>query len=143
MYCQTKVSSPDCVLNELMLWSHISMEHPIFLKTTAELSQKKLPDAVIEKLNRINSNFQTLHQNILMLQKSVRAGSIRPAAAMTQLVTLIDRFLRLDEYVIVFYPELKQFGMEDKVWQALVDHITHEQKFMQELMTDLRSQLIR
>jgi len=77
MYCYTYVNQFACIFNELELWTHISSEHPTFLKTQA----------------------------------------------------------------LSFYPELLEFGKENKVWQELVNHIIHEQNFMLELFKNLILQI--
>ncbi|CCJ32695.1 hypothetical protein [Caloramator sp. Dgby_cultured_2] len=38
-------------------------------------------------------------------------------------------------------PEIKQYGKDDAVWQELLEHITHEQRYMFELFTNFKDLL--
>ena len=141
MYCFTKFSNMTCALNELLLWSHISSEHPIFIKTVAELSKKDLPTNIIQKLMHVNKIFTSLQNDANKLKRDFSQGPYTTNMEITQTKLLIDRFLRNDEFVIGFLPDLTSYGEADLVWQALIDHITHEQQFMYSLFTDLVSQI--
>jgi hypothetical protein len=141
MYCYTQFSNITCALNELLLWSHISSEHPIFIKTVAELSKKNLPTNIIEKLMHVNKIFTSLQNDANKLKKDLPQGPYATNMNIKQTKLLIDRFLRNDEFVIGFLPDLKKYGEDDMVWQTLIGHIIHEQQFMYNLFTDLLSQI--
>lgn len=141
MYCYTQVNNLVCVFNELELWSSISSEHPIFIKTVGGLTNKNLPPNIIDKLLYINKIFTDLENQTLTFKKSMVPNPQMHYQYIKQLRTLVDVFLKNDEYVFTVLPEVKQYGLEDKTWQALLEHITHEQRFMYNLFTDLRDQL--
>jgi hypothetical protein len=141
MYCYTQISNLICVFNELQLWSEISSEHPIFIKTVSDLTKKNLPPSIVEKLLHINSIFTSLGNDTLGLKKSITPNPRLNYKYTEQIKILINRFLKNDEYVLSVIPEIRQYGRDDNVWQTLLEHITHEQKFMYNLFTDLSSQL--
>jgi hypothetical protein len=51
--------------------------------------------------------------------------------------------MSLDRRAIQLYPQLRAYGKEDKVFQTLLEHIEHEQRFMYETFTNIRSQIAR
>lgn len=139
MYCFTYINSFQCVINELILWSDISSEHPIFIKTVAQLSHKKLSKDTLEKLMEVNKTFNEVKEKTLEVK-----NKITPYMELHQIPDvrgLVKEFLRSDEYFLSILPEVKQYGKDDKTFQTLLEHITDEQKFMYEIMTDLKVQL--
>ncbi len=132
MYCYTYANEFTCIYNELHLWTHVSSDHPIFLKTVASLSKIRLPKAVEDKLQHTHEIFMQLHHQAVNLKNNPNPAAVR---------RLIDEFLRADSDVINFYPQLLNFGKGNAAWRELVNHITDEQKFMYELMRNLRRQV--
>lgn len=140
MYCLTYVNNFGCVLNELYLWSDISSEHPIFIKTVASLTNKNLPKDLLDKLSEITKVFSNLKIKSEELRKSMPYNYMN-FNYMLQLRKLVDSFLVNDKYVFNVLDEVKKYDKDDKVWQTLLEHITHEQRFMYELFTKIRMQL--
>lgn len=144
MYCYTYLNQLACVFNELQLWTHISSEHPNFLKTVAALSNVNLPKATEDKLDDINKMFLELYNNVVSLKKSVDNCPYISLYAqhIEDIKTLIDEFLLHDTHALTLYPQLLSSVAENETWSALVNHIISEQTFMFELFKDLRQQLI-
>ena len=141
MYCYTYVNQFACIFNELQLWTHISSDHPTFFKTVAALSKIQLPKDIERQLDEFHVQFNELHKNILDLKRRVGNNPNLFRQNIAAVRRAIDEFLLLDRKVVVFYPQLLAFGSENKAWQELVKHITDEQKFMLELVSDLRKQV--
>lgn len=138
MYCPIFISSYKCLLNELLLWSDVSSEHPIFIKTVAELTKKNLSKEITEKLMHFNKIFSELNNKVqVLIKKSTPTPSPQ---TMQELGELINQFLIYDKEVLKLLPEIKQYGKEDKVWQTLLEHITREQTFMYEMFSKVISQ---
>jgi hypothetical protein len=137
-YCYTYANNYKCILRELSLWSDISSDHPIFIKTVAKLTNKNLPKNIINGLNEINKEFSALNEKVNLLNNE---HNFNIQALHMEIKKLINEFLRNDEKFLKLLPEVKSYGKEDKVWQVLLNHITHEQRFMFELFTNLISQL--
>lgn len=131
-------------MNELNMWTDISSEHPIFLKTVAELTNKNLPSEIILRLDDMNRAFSTLNRRVKTFygQFNATAHYISPISK-RMAMDFCNRFLQLDKEMISLVNDLKKFGTEDKVWQTLVEHITHEQKYMYRLFSSLLSQISR
>ena len=143
MYCHTIINQFSCVFNELQLWSHISSDHPNFLKTVATLSKVNLPKAAEDELDSIQKVFSKLYNDILHLKKSVDTNP-NPNLYRQHIVAikrLIDEFLFHDTHALSFYPQLLNFGKDNPAWQELVKHIINEQSFMLELFENLRQQI--
>jgi hypothetical protein len=139
LYCFTYINSFQCVINELMLWSDVSSEHPIFIKTVAQLTNKKLSKTTLEKLMEVNKMFSDIKKKTIEVKKE-----ITPYLEIHQVPDirgLVQEFLRCDEYFLSVLPEVMHQGKDDKTFQTLLEHITDEQKFMYEIMTDLKVQL--
>ncbi|MCY6959767.1 DUF2935 domain-containing protein [Clostridium brassicae] len=136
MYCFTCANSMTCIFNELLLWSEISSEHPIFIKTVGELTKKNLSKSTLNKLMDINKMFSDLRNKAEIL-------SNEQFNYMTYFKTkqLLSEFLLHDKHFLELLPEIQSYGKEDKVWQTLLEHITHEQKFMYQLISNLNLQL--
>lgn len=138
MYCYTYMNQFTCVFNELQLWSHISSDHPIFIKTVASLSNIKLSKPIIDGLNNIHNTFLKLYNNAVQLKKST---STNPAQYAMHVKKLIDEFIYYDTRALSFYPQLLTLAKANKAWQELVRHIINEQAFMLELFKNLRQQI--
>lgn len=142
MYCLSIVTGIECVANELNMWTDISSEHPIFLKTVAELTNKKLPLEIISRLDHMSNAFSTLNRRLNRYygQFNIVSHYMNPSVRYTTIDFLND-FLQLDKEMISLLKDLKNYGVEDKVWQTLVEHITHEQKYMYRLFSCLLNQI--
>ncbi|WP_051542181.1 DUF2935 domain-containing protein [Clostridium lundense] len=141
LYCYTSVNNLNCVFNELMLWTDISSEHPIFIKTVATLTKKNLPKEIENRLMEVNKMFSNLNKKVVSLRKKVTANSIPLPNVITELNKFIKEFFKYDEFFLGLLSEIKSYGKEDKVWQTLLNHITHEQKFMYELFQNIDNQI--
>lgn len=141
MYCYTYINQFACIFNELELWTHISGDHPNFLKTVAALSKINLPKEVQNKLDDIHKKFLGLHNNVVYLKKVVAARPDLYGQHIINIKRLINEFLLYDTQAISFYPQLLGFGKENGAWQELVKHIIDEQTFMLELFKDLKRQI--
>jgi hypothetical protein len=141
LYCYTYLNNFSCVLNELLLWSDISSEHPIFIKTVAELTKKNLPEEVLDKLMEVNKMFSELKGKTEELKKQMHFNPYNPYNYLTQIKIMVKEFLMHDRYALQVIDMVKRYGQEDKVWQTLLEHITEEQEFMYKLFNDLDGQL--
>lgn len=141
MYCYTYVNQFACIFNELQLWTHISSEHPIFLKNVAALSKVNLPKAIENKLDDIHKIFLELYDNAEYLKKVVHVNPEVYEEHIINIERIIDEFLFHDTQVLSFYPQLLVSGTKNNAWQQLVKHIISEQTFMLELFKDLRQQI--
>lgn len=142
MYCLTIVTGIKCIVSELNMWTDISCEHPIFLKTVAELTDKKLPEEIISKLNNLNVSFCNLNKRVKRFYgyfSGINYYMSPPVIRMT--ISFCNSFLKYDKEIIALLKDLKNFGTEDNVWQTLVEHITHEQKYMYRLFSSLLDQI--
>lgn len=143
MYCFTCVNNPVCVLAELSLWSEISSEHPVFVKTVADLTKKNLPQSTVNRLMEVRGMFTEFRQRIDALKTKMSSTPYVYPEYFIQLRQLVDEFLIHDGHALAAYAEVKEFGKEDKIWQTLLQHIIHEQTFMYELFNDIKIQLNR
>ncbi|APC39987.1 DUF2935 domain-containing protein [Clostridium estertheticum] len=141
MYCHTHINQFSCVFNELQLWSHISSDHPNFLKNVANLSKINLPKVAEDQLDDIHKMFLGLYNNIIYLKKVVVSNPKLYNTHILAVKKVIDEFLLHDTHALSFYPQLLAFGKENDAWQELVKHIINEQNFMFELFTDLKQQI--
>lgn len=141
MYCYTYANQFICIFNELQLWTHISSDHPNFLKTVATLSRVDLPKVTVDKLDSIHRMFLELNKKVVYLKRNVDNNPNLYAQHIIDTTRLIDEFILYDNRAISFYPQLLMFGKENMAWQELVKHIIDEQTFMLELMKDLRQQI--
>ncbi|MPN63789.1 hypothetical protein SDC9_211555 [bioreactor metagenome] len=124
------------------MWTEISSEHPIFLKTVAELTNKNLMEETVSRLDDIHNEFAELNKRVKNFYRPNynTAQYIFPGAR-RKAIELCWQFLRLDREALRLYDELKNEGLEDKVWQTLVEHIIHEQKYMYRLFRMLLDQI--
>lgn len=141
MYCYTYVNQFSCIFNELQLWSHISSEHPNFIKTVAALSKVNLPKATENQLEDIHKMFLRLYNKVLHLKKTIDGNPNLYAQHVVSTKKLIDEFILHDTHALSFYPELLKYGTDNKAFMELIKHIISEQAFMLELFKDLRKQV--
>ena len=69
MFCYTVATGLKCVLQELMMWSNISSEHPVFIKTVAKLTNKKLPSELTAELDMVREQFLKIKEDTESLMK--------------------------------------------------------------------------
>ncbi|WP_035291010.1 DUF2935 domain-containing protein [Clostridium sp. KNHs214] len=137
MYCYTYANNLNCIFNEILLWSDISSEHPIFIRTVGELTKKNLPKEIIDNLMHVNKMFSMLKQKATILMKTpFNYGTY------FKIKELLNEFLLHDMHFLELLPKIRSYGKEDKVWQTLLEHITHEQKFMYQLISNLNNQIV-
>lgn len=143
MYCYTMAYSLQCVLRELIMWTDISSEHPIFVKTVAKLSRKDLPKDISEELKKLSKSFETL--NLKAKEQLVDAQSMAAQPMMyvymNRAKVLLNEFGRLNRIWIGLIKEIMKCGKEDKVWQTLLSHIEEEQAYMDRLFHTLYMQI--
>lgn len=141
MYCYTHMLQFTCVFNELQLWSHISSEHPKFLKNVASLTNVNLPKSIESRLDEAHKMFLGVYNNTMYLKRVVDNNPALYRQNIMAIRKLIDEFILHDTHVLSFYPQLLKYGTDNKAWQELVKHIISEQNFMLELFRDLRRQI--
>lgn len=141
MYCYTHVNQLTCVFNELQLWTHISEDHPNFLKRVAKLSGINLTAPVVDNLTNIHMIFSKLHNDVMYLKRIVNYNPALYVKNIASVKRLIDEFIFHDRHALLLYPQLLRFGQGNAAWQELVKHIIDEQNFMLELFGNLRHQI--
>lgn len=141
MYCYTHVNQLTCVFNELQLWTHISEDHPNFLKRVAKLSGINLTAPVVDNLTNIHMIFSKLHNDVMYLKRIVNSNPALYVKNIASVKRLIDEFIFHDRHALLLYPQLLRFGQGNAAWQELVKHIIDEQNFMLELFGNLRHQI--
>lgn len=141
MFCYTVANSLECIIRELLLWSNTSKEHPTFLLTVAELSNKELGKEMEEKLVELHDAFAAIERETREIYNRLRLHG--PTYQLVgELRTVIRRFLAYDAEMIPTLEELqRQSKPGETVWQVLVEHITDEQRYMARLMSTLLYQL--
>ena len=142
MYCVSIVTSIKCVISELNMWTEISCEHPVFLETVAKLTDKNLPQEIIMRLDNMNRDFGNLNGSVKRYYGQFNEIAQYMSPSVINITTkLCNRFLQLDREAISLLKDLKSYGTEDNIWQTLVEHITHEQKYMYRLFSSLLKQI--
>lgn len=140
MYCFTYVSGINCVISELLLWTEISSEHPVFIETVAKLTNKDLPKNVLDNLNNVNKIFKDLNEESKKLRNEASFNFMN-FYYVQEIKKIVNEFLRRDEYFLRVLKEVKTYGTEDKVWQTLLEHIIEEQTFMYNTFHQIINQL--
>lgn len=133
-------SSIKCIIEELILWSEISSEHPIFIKTLCNLTNKDLP----EILNNNLTDTQKIFLDLVKKSRNLKQEEVNPQLFVSSIVeirNIIDVFLFNNRSFIEILLEIKQYEEEDSVWKELLCHIEHEQKFMQELFSNMKLEI--
>ncbi|KXG74180.1 DUF2935 domain-containing protein [Thermotalea metallivorans] len=143
MYCYTIACNLQCVLRELIMWTDISSEHPIFIKTVAKLTKKDLPKNIVEELKKLNEMFEELNKHAKEQLAGMQHMMMHPAlwVHMNQIKTLLNEFGRRNRIFMNLLKEMMHYGKEDKVWQTLLSHIEEEQTYMDRLFHTLYMQL--
>ncbi|MEL7566940.1 MAG: DUF2935 domain-containing protein [Dehalobacterium sp.] len=141
MYCYIYAQSINCILNELLLWSEISREHPVFIKTVAELTNKNLPQNLLKELAEINEIFSALKEKVEVLHQEMVNNPYFYYAYTGKIRELVETFLMYDQRFLEVLPEIMQYGKDDPVWQELLEHINKEQSFMYQLFYNLLGQI--
>src|SRR5690606_31739483 len=141
MYCFTKINHLMCVFNELILWTEISKEHPVFIRTFAGLTDKNLSSKTLGKLEEVNLYFSKLQEKSKILKTRIKYGIKIHCSYINSLREYIDEFLLIDRAAVSVYREVMDYGKNDNAWQTLVEHIIEEQSYMFEVFKDLKEQM--
>ncbi|WP_157910226.1 DUF2935 domain-containing protein [Petroclostridium xylanilyticum] len=143
MYCYTVLTNTLCALRELDMWTEISKQHPVFIKTVAKSSNIDLPKELINKLDKLNENFEALHKRVKEIIRRQPYGGVDWMAylPLIQVRSLVETFLQYDIDFLNVLNQVKNYGRENKVWQTLLEHIIHEQEYMYRLFVTLRNQM--
>jgi hypothetical protein len=125
------------------MWTDISSEHPIFIKTVAKLSKKDLPKSIVEELKKLNKSFEELNLKAKEQLVIVQSMAAQPTmyGYMNQAKMLLNEFGRLNRIWIGLIKEIMKYGRDDKVWQSLLSHIEEEQIYMDRLFHTLYMQI--
>lgn len=146
MFCYTVANNIDCVARELAMWSEISMEHPNFLCSVAQLTHKRLSPEIKHSLSRVSEKFREIHKcakNYLEKWGCMYPNPIATTPATRELVDCMEDFLKTDCTFLDILRELKEYGKRDPLWQTLVGHIQQEQRYMYRLIETLLMQICR
>ena len=119
------------LLNHIIFWLQISLEHPIVINSFASLSNKNMPTPLINKLKDFSSQFDTLEDNVISLRDNIDP-SISPygqSEIKTLVVDHIDKFKNLSNDWISTIDKISDYGADDYTWQTLLKHIKEEQTY--------------
>lgn len=141
MFCYTVACSIECVVQELLLWSRISGEHPTFLLTVARLTGKRLSRSIVDELKKADRGFKESHDCVKSIADMIcgEAKDIQDDRA--DIKVCMRKFLSVDKDFIETLIKLKEYGKKDSVWQALIEHIEKEQRYMYRLVETLLMQI--
>lgn len=137
MYCYTMANNLGCILTELRLWSNTSKEHPTFILTIADLTNKDLSRDLEDDLRKLHDQFEMIEDKTMELQKNIHNCYM----VYNQIPALIKKFLRYNHRFLRVLDQLQRYGKEDKVWQTLLEHIEDEQRYMEKTFKDILYQL--
>ncbi|GAB6182172.1 hypothetical protein JCM14036_34910 [Desulfotomaculum defluvii] len=144
MFCYTYLSNVECGLRELIMWSEISSEHPIFLTNVAQCLNITLPPNIVAGLERVRQCFMSINQQARQLLGSspqYRNNPMHNYTLAQQTANLMQQFLHYDQEFIGILQQLQTLGPNQPVWQTLVHHIEQEQTYMYRLIANLLQQL--
>lgn len=130
-----------CIFNELILWTEISREHPIFIRELSDLSNVSLNPDTFEKLDEINFYFSKLQEKSKELKTRITFGIKIHCAYIISLKEYIDEFIITDQAAINVYSNIIESGKPDRMMKTMLEHIIEEQFFMLEVFKDLREQM--
>ena len=144
MFCYTYLSTLECGLRELILWSEISSQHPIFFINVAQCLNINLAAPIEADLNRMSCCFVAVNNEARRLLGLAATQRNNIDYALAQAASqLMQQFLQYDQEFLSIIQQLKAYGQNQPVWQTLVGHIEHEQIYMYRLITTLRQQIFR
>lgn len=144
MFCYTYLSNVECGLRELILWSEISCQHPIFITNVAQCLNITLPPNIIAGLERMRQCFANINQQarqLLACAPQHRHNVMHNFTLAQQTAHLMQQFLQYDQEFIGILQQVKNFGTNQPVFQTLIHHIENEQVYMCQLISTLLQQL--
>lgn len=141
MFCYTIANSIYCIIRELLIWSRISGQHPVFLINVARLTNKRLGKKVVSELNRAEEEFDKIHSCVKEMLGKLESSCHMITQDMAELIKCMKEFLAADNAFIETLLELKEYGKKDRLWQTLVEHIEQEQRYMYRLIETLLMQV--
>jgi len=141
LFCYTVACSIECVTQEMLLWSRISSEHPSFLLTVARLTGKRLSKSIVDELKKADGKFEENHDCVKRFADMLYGGHKDIQSDGVDIKVCMRKFLSADKDFIETLIKLKEYGKKDGVWQALIEHIEKEQRYMYRLVETLLMQM--
>lgn len=146
MFCYTYLTGLECGLRELVLWSEISSQHPIFFTNVANCLNINLDPSIVAGLNRIEECFNFINQEarrLLAMAGNHRNNMMYNYSLAQETARLMQLFLQNNQEFLAIIQQLKNYGKDQPVWQILVGHIENEQVYMNGLITTLLQQIMQ
>ncbi|AGL01081.1 DUF2935 domain-containing protein [Desulfoscipio gibsoniae] len=143
MYCYTYLPSLECGLRELILWSEISSQHPVFFINVAQCLNLNLTPQIVADLNRMKNCFNSINNEARPLLSLLTYQNHIDYSLAHSTSQLMQQFLHYDQELLAFIQHLKAYGQNQPVWQTLVSHIENEQIYMYRLISTLREQIFQ
>jgi hypothetical protein len=130
MFCYTVATGLKCVLQELTMWSTISSEHPVFIKTVAKLTNKKLPSELTAELDAVREQFLKIKEETESLMKKTPMPRLE-----TNMMPIQGQFPP-DFAGVPLMPGLPQpfLPMEPNTWQQQMPFMPRPQMMPAEMM---------
>lgn len=88
-----------------------------------------------------SKNFRNLNKKAMDLRRKTMYYQMPFPHTIMCINKLINEFFILDTNFVKLLNTVDEYGKEDKVWQTLLHHIEHEQKFMYELFQNIDRQI--
>ena len=144
MFCYTYLSTLECGLRELSMWTEISSQHPIFFINVARCLNINLTAQIEADLNRMTCCFGAVNNEARRLLGIAATQRNNIDYALAQAASqLMQQFLQYDQEFLAIIQQLKAYGQDQPVWQTLVCHVEHEQVYMYRLIATLQHQIFK
>lgn len=143
VYCYTIINNLNCVLTELDFWSKASKEHHTFILKFADCRNIRLSHDLITEIKKSRQCFKELNEEINDIIAECEKGALQNyyQKLVREIIHLLQKFIKCDKKFIAILKELQTISKRDDIWQTLIEHIIHEQKYSFRLMKNFKKQL--
>lgn len=130
------------ILSQIIFWCEISKEHPVVILKFVELTDKKMPNALTNKVMLFSERFARIQSEALVVSKAVEREYDEENRERYQqrIMPILYDFLSLNPLWIRTIQRVSEFGKDDEVFQTLLEHITQEQMYAQNVIGGKRNE---
>lgn len=145
MYCTNQIYPYIAqALNEIIFWISLSQEQPLLIKEMATCKNINIPIEEKKLLNRNFSDFKKLKEDFITLQEKWHLQTYTAKNSKKILIFLLNKIHTLLTTNLNFLNSLENLGnlrVRDKKWRFFIHHITLEQKYFLQLLSNYSVQL--
>lgn len=126
------------LLNELILWTNLSKEHPVFIKEISLYQEIDIDNNLKELLNKSFKDFNIIRKKLMDIKNYYNFYSqsiVNKQHLLLDISIILKDLLRVNMEFLEALKLLEKLPSRDNSWGAFINHITIEQRQLLQIST--------